>query len=754
MHRFAIKGSARRLLGTLLLALAGALLAIGAAALMFSTYMFYDDEGYVLFSVKNYSEHGRLYSDVYSQYGPAPYVFYDVLHRFAGFPFTHEAGRFLTLGCWLGAAALGAALVRSVTGSITAALFTLATTVPYLWPMISEPIHPGGLIVAMTSIAALIGARLIWSGRIAAFSAMTGAIAGFLLLTKINTGVFFLLSAGAFAICFAAGEAWRRRGRLILLPGLVAFPFLLMASLLSRPWIATYAALFALAAVCTVSVVYRIGASASPATQIRRKHLMAFGGALMFVIGLVLAGVMLRGTSLLDVFEGVILGPLRHPGAFSLPTRWSPFALLCGLTSALLYIWLQRRTAAGRAPFADGLIVVLRGAVLLGLVALVFRFPVESPDHIVFSYLPAVLWILVWPLDRRTDRREPQLRAWIALVLLGQYLHPFPVAGSQISWGTFLVLPLFALSWIEAAQWLRARRRSWRRLAAGSAVLLAVASAWYINVVVGFTARLRNTEPLNLRGAERISLPTGTVGTYQALVTNARHHADVLFSMPGMFSFNLWSGRPAPTHFNVTHWFSLLSESRQNEIIGVLAREPRSAIVSHREHLQYLADNGYPPRGPLADYIKREMPVALRIDDFEFRVHRKRKIAPFLTGAFLRLPSDASRAHSVPDGQFVLTLPPLPGRTIAGFEVAALRAKGGERLLLATANALYEVTPIDSRGAPTGPARRVTLPFTCDGPMILTIDFVTNGWLLDLSNPAILTKDAQGQTIAVVRLVE
>ena len=36
--------------------------------------MAYDDEGYVLVSLKNYSAHGGLYASVYSQYGPFFYL--------------------------------------------------------------------------------------------------------------------------------------------------------------------------------------------------------------------------------------------------------------------------------------------------------------------------------------------------------------------------------------------------------------------------------------------------------------------------------------------------------------------------------------------------------------------------------------------------------------------------------------------------------------------------------------------------------
>ena len=51
---------------------------------LFHRFMLYDDEGYVLISLKNFSLHGSLYDQVYSQYGPAFYLIYDALQRLLG----------------------------------------------------------------------------------------------------------------------------------------------------------------------------------------------------------------------------------------------------------------------------------------------------------------------------------------------------------------------------------------------------------------------------------------------------------------------------------------------------------------------------------------------------------------------------------------------------------------------------------------------------------------------------------------------
>jgi hypothetical protein len=74
-----------------------ALLALGGFWDLYSTFKFHDDEGYVLLSLQNFSQGGALYRQVYSQYGPLFFLFNDGLHRLAGFEFSHNGSRFLTL---------------------------------------------------------------------------------------------------------------------------------------------------------------------------------------------------------------------------------------------------------------------------------------------------------------------------------------------------------------------------------------------------------------------------------------------------------------------------------------------------------------------------------------------------------------------------------------------------------------------------------------------------------------------------------
>jgi NADPH-dependent curcumin reductase CurA len=101
-----------------LVALAGMLTFTGWL-LMGTNFMIHDDEGYVLIGLRDFSQHGGLYDQVFTQYGPALFLYYDLLHRlFAVKPgdrvLVHAAagGMGQILSSW--ARALGAEVIGTV----------------------------------------------------------------------------------------------------------------------------------------------------------------------------------------------------------------------------------------------------------------------------------------------------------------------------------------------------------------------------------------------------------------------------------------------------------------------------------------------------------------------------------------------------------------------------------------------------------------------------------------------------------------
>jgi hypothetical protein len=127
-------------------------------------------------------------------------------------------------------------------------------------------------------------------------------------------------------------------------------------------------------------------------------------------------------------------------------------------------------------------------------------------------------------------------------------MHAYPVAGTQIAWGTFLWIPLAAAGLHDACEFLRREKRGFAAKACrlgNSALILLSLLAISRFALLGWD-RHRSGEPLDLPGARDLILPEDFTSALRILTANASLHGDMLFSIPGMFSLNLWSGLPAP----------------------------------------------------------------------------------------------------------------------------------------------------------------------------------------------------------------
>jgi hypothetical protein len=320
------------------------------------------------------------------------------------------------------------------------------------------------------------------------------------------------------------------------------------------------------------------------------------------------------------------------------------------------------------------------------------------------SYGLSLAWLMVIPLGE--NRVAAQTRGWVAFVLVFQFLHAYPVAGSQLNWGTFIWVTLLALGLHDAApilvQRLKATTAHRWRLAGATAIAVVTLFCTLRFVSLGWT-RYSESEPLGLPGAERLRLPHDITHALRIVDANLRAHADLLFSLPGQFSANLRTGLPAPTPVNVTHWFSLLDETRQEAIRTRLEAAARPVLLVQRESLDYLAEHGFRVEGPLHQWLMASFERAFAIDGYEVWVRRGRSIAPLDTARLSLLDNDLT--------QPVLTLHrQTTPQAIARIELCDVSRPDVPLVTLDAANTSLTVTPVDLDGRPPGPARGAAFP--------------------------------------------
>lgn len=112
-------------------------------------------------------------------------------------------------------------------------------------------------------------------------------------------------------------------------------------------------------------------------------------------------------------------------------------------------------------------------------------------------------------------------------------------------------------------------------------VLGSLLFVWLIlDMLYGGIWRGRFIEPASaLTGAHSLHLPRQQEDLYVPLSEEIRANCDVLFTMPGMGSFNFWSEVPTPNGFNLTAWMTEFTPQQEYPILKILEDDPRSCVV-------------------------------------------------------------------------------------------------------------------------------------------------------------------------------
>jgi hypothetical protein len=707
-----------------------------AHALLFSWFMLYDDEGYILLTLRNQIAHGALYDVVYTQYGPVFYALLGGLSRIFDFEWTHAAGRWFTLCNWTGAAALCGLAVWRANRYGAAALLVMTGVFAMLWIMIHEPIHPGGLICLLVALTAVLGAEAAGVEKPLRFAIIVGALGACVALIKINVGAFLVISG---ALWLTTGQTGRLRhiGLATALLLAITLPFGLMRPLMDHHWVPTFAISNALAGAAIVLVASQtIDRRESPL------HLLGFvcsGGVVTLAV---VAWCLSQGTTLAGLWEGVVAGPLRHPGVYSFRVIWAPLVVPVALASLVaVAAWVMRP----RSPVVLHTVAALRLLTTIGMIVALMNNATVSQSGLALSYGVSLAGLFAIPLRPGESIREERSRLWIALLFVPQSLQAFPIAGSQLNWGTFLWAPLSVLGTCDALSFWGARMPNFvKRASTLVCVCIAVAISGSQLVELGRVgkARIENGTALGLPGAERLMLPTAVASMVHIISTNARTSSSVLFSLPGAFSYNLWSSVPTPSLRNVTHWFSLLSESEQQSIIHAMDAEPHSAFVLQGPLLKGLFDSNFRVQGPLVSYLRINYYEVLKFDAASFWV-RKGRLVP----VFGVLTSESPTTS----GRIGVNLPAYE-RPISHLEVyysASIAPTESPASPETSRN--FRIQDIDHNGLPIGEATPVIWPLPPGGQRRLTFDWPASarqvGWIFRLPSD-------DGSTVGFARFAE
>jgi hypothetical protein len=587
-----------------------AVVAALAYLLIFSFSAEYDDEGYLLITLKMFGQGQALYDGVFSQYGPFYYAFMDGLRSVLRLEWSHDVGRFITVGLWTSTSLLCGLVIFALSRNLALGCVVQLLTALALDTLRYEPMHPGGLICLLVAGAATI--PLLMPARPRLAWALFGALAAALALSKVNIGIFALLAIGLMALGTFATTPARRV--LLAIAGLVvvASPALLMMSHAAEPSVPPFIILVT-AAILPLVVLELVRPSA---TFMRGNGILWTSCGAAAVTLLFSTFAVLYGTTIRSLVNVLILAPLRHPDVLFRPLELAPYSRELALLAAIVgvAIVLRQHTNAPGLRLAAGLAMWLAAPIF----STRFGF-----------YFAPLAWVATLPVAAVPD--SPALafaRRFLPLFAVLQTLHAYPVARSQVQWGAFLLVAVGAICVFDGLRLLgRARLLTLVPLA----LLLLVATPVVTTLTSARRAYLTN-EALALPGADHVRLPAAQVSKLRGVVRVLQERGcETYIGAPGMGSFYFWIRRDPPTGLIGTRWGYLFDRATQEQVVRDLERVDRLCVVERRQILAVWAKDSPVHPSPLADYLLNQF-VPVDGDDM-YRVYVRRGQAGSYRGA-------------------------------------------------------------------------------------------------------------------------
>lgn len=570
---------------------------------------FYDDEGYLMITVKQFVEGRVLYDEIYTQYGAAYYFYKWLIHGLLNLPVTHNITRLTTLFVWVLTSFLcgifALRLTRSAVGGAAAYILTFLI----LFRMTDEPGHPQELcgLILIVSLLLLTGKN---SGK--SFNVrlgLLGATVALLLLTKINLGIFLGLALAISFLSLSPKNHIRHYALIVLTLLSALLPFVLFRNIFYLAWLKLgYLVAVGLSATLITSL-FKINI-----TLLDLKHyLITLIGFCLTIFGIVLI-VYLQGSTIEAFLNGIFFQHLtfgdkfpKAPPIHRFAFWWAIFAFL----SVAAFLYFQKKMPDSTIKFVALLKFLFGMSVILSSFFNFhyFHFP---NIFLVLNFATPFLWILLLNLNLR-EAAEQTVFPRIALVLVAilQPLQIYPIAGTQMNFGVFLMLIIAVVCLFDAAGELKIafpKTFSGRHLPTTFAVGLILLLTGYAGYRILYIYKVYQSNiPLSFSATEFVRLPEQEVAFYNFLVENIKNNCDDFITLPGKNSLYFWTRIEPPTTYNTTASLALLSEKQQQAIVRKMQSSPRGCLVSTNTYISTDNNNTH----PLLKYLQENYKLPL-----------------------------------------------------------------------------------------------------------------------------------------------
>lgn len=582
--------------------LAIGLMAVFAFSQLFTVFAPWDDEGYFLQAYRDFLSGHALYNQVFAIYGPFTFFSAALVARFDAANVTHDAFRWIVLPVWLVIAALFGAVVWRWTGrfAVSLALFLL---VGFRLRGLARGIgHPQLWIILAVALFLFVGLERRDQRAASLRAFWTGILIGSILLFKINIGIFVLLAV-ALTISLQIKQ-WGGRvicGLLLLAGGCLGVMMFLQSSTPSEK-------LFVFAYLTSLAATVNIAIRRAAVHEFPRKAVLCFGAGIAVCLTAGLGATLALGTTPRALFEGLIAVPMVFARKYHNPflNATEPGSLIiCAIGLCISLTMPYWRRIAGVGPARLELAKATLGAVLM--CAFYYDHRIALTGSLLF------LWLVIFDVPQTPG---PMYSNRLLLALLSPLLslQLFPMAGEQVDWaalGPMLAAAVLLGDGVNSV--LREHRDAMPRVRTFVSRAPGMLVALFLLATVARTGlqlrRWLQYQPVNLTGTHWLRLPPREAERLTVTVGLLRQNCETVLTLPGLYSFPIWSGVPPAENKRFNTWPFLWPDEVQNNELPNLQGKARGCVLVSQDVYEFF--RGYAV-SPGTDALLKEIRHTMR----------------------------------------------------------------------------------------------------------------------------------------------
>ena len=213
---------------------------------------------------------------------------------------------------------------------------------------------------------------------------------------------------------------------------------------------------------------------------------------------------------------------------------------------------------------------------------------IGQPTSQLSALLPWV-WLTLLPAGQGDERSYSVARIFLCFLAGTEALQAYPVAGTQIANGTFLLVLTYAVNLADVVRSISLPQKITSGFTAlsfvarrGLQAAAMLALVWCFSNVwcdwPGVRRAYAAAAPLNLPGSQSVRMHPGAARLFQDLTAYLRAESDGFISYPCLNSLYFWTEQTPPTLLNGSGWLQF-DHAQQQQILDALFARSRPRLV-------------------------------------------------------------------------------------------------------------------------------------------------------------------------------